>query len=469
MSKYQKEQGSRYPQRKEINPELLEGKIPPQATDFEEAVLGACMLEPEAFDKTSKYLTTSMFYKDNHQKIYKAIVSLSTKNSPIDILTVTDELKNRDELEEIGGPAFLVKLTNKIASAAHTEYHSQIIYQMYVQREIIRTCYSLQSIAFSDDFDTVMENYSDFTNVVDNLITMRRTDRSLAEIMVDHEREMLRRAEQAKQGKESGIPTGFAELDTKTSGWQPGDLVILAARPSMGKTAVALHIGKQAAINNISTCFFSIEMDDIRLADRLICSEGGIDASNLKRGTLTEPEKMAYSNAANNLAMLPFWIDDNPKATVNSIRAIARTKHRKGDCGLIIIDYLQLIESTSERKDFNREREVAEISRSLKLLAKELGIPVILLCQLNRAAENRSDKRPQLSDLRESGAIEQDADVVLLPYRPEYYGYKEDVEGNSLEGVGILITAKNRNGSVGDIYFRYSPDLSQIYDFKLPF
>lgn len=466
MNSKPKERDSRYQQ----IPTSDHAKIPPQAIDLEEAVLGACLLESGAIDKACRIISSEMFYKHCNQLLFKVAQELSSKGFPVDMLTITQELTKRELLNEVGGAAYVAGLTNRVGSGSHIEYHSKIIYQMFVQREIIRFASELQFCAYSDDFDTAIEKYSEFTTSVDNMITMKRSDRLLSDILVDHKVDMQRRKDLALRGTISGVPTGFRELDSKTAGWQPCDLIIIAARPSMGKTAVALHISKLAASKGVPVCFTSLEMDDIRLTDRLICSEGGIDANSLKSGKLSFAEDMAYEKASKALSALPLWIDDSPRATVSSIRALARTKHRRNECGLLVIDYLQLIESAASSDKFmNREREVSIISRSLKLLAKELKIPVILLCQLNRAAESRTDKRPQLSDLRESGAIEQDADVVLLPFRPEYYGILEDINGESLQGVGMLITAKNRNGSIGDVFFRYSPDLSQIYDFKNPF
>jgi len=463
----QKKQDSLF--QKTNNSELLGlGKIPPQAIELEEAIIGACMVDAESFDRISGFMRPEMFYKQVHQTIYEAIDDLSSKRQSVDLLTVSQYLREKNQLEEIGGPIYLAQLTSKVGSGAHAEYHAKIIYQMFVMREIIRSTSELQNSAFSDSFDEMIENYASFTLKVDDLIAQKRTDKLLREIMIAHSKEMDRREKASENGNMPGIPTGFADLNLKTAGWQNGDLIVIAARPGMGKTAVSLHVGKHAAKLDHKVCFFSIEMDELRLADRLICSEGGINSDNLKIGKLTPDEKHAYSNASKKLSTYKMWIDDNSKVTINSIRSITRTKHRRGECSMIIIDYLQLIESL-DRRDFNREREVAEMSRSLKLLAKELQIPIILLCQLNRAAESRQDKRPSMSDLRESGAIEQDADVILFPYRPEYYGFKEDNDGNSLEGVGILILAKNRQGAVGDIFFRYSPDLSRIYDFDKPF
>ena len=295
-------------------------------------------------------------------------------------------------------------------------------------------------ISFEDDFDGMKSLYSSSTDILDNLLAGKRADRSMYEIMQDYVKEVDRRITQFKQGVMMGVPTGISYLNSYTNGWKPGELIVIAARPSMGKTAVALNLfTKEAAVANKNTLFFSLEMDDMSLSDRLACSYGGIVSDNLKRGNLSDHELDALHNAVGELEKLPIYIDDSARADLIHINAISRTKRRKGQCDMIVIDYLQLIESPQSKNQFkNREREIAEMSRGLKLLAKELKIPIILLAQLSRAVESRGDKRPMLSDLRESGAIEQDADMVIFPFRPEYYDINEDDDGNSLKGVMIL-------------------------------
>jgi replicative DNA helicase len=291
--------------------------------------------------------------------------------------------------------------------------------------------------------------------------------------MKDHMVELDKRIKQNAKGEMQGVATGLSMLNNYTNGWKPGELIVLAARPSMGKTAVALNLfTKSAATLRKNILFFSLEMDDMSLADRLVCSYGGIAPDSLKRGQLSDQELNKYHESSAQLQQLPIYIDDTARADLIHIGAISKSKRRKGQCDLIVIDYLQLIESPKDNKSSfkNREREVSEMSRGLKLLAKELKVPVILLAQLSRAVESRPGtmKRPILSDLRESGAIEQDADMVIFPYRPEYYGIMEDDNGNSLQGVMILGIAKNRNGRVGDIFCRNSPDLTRFYDFDTP-
>ena len=465
------EQPKKY-QKKHHSVSLYEGKIPPQAVDLEEAVLGASMLEQDAYLSIAHILKPEYFYKEAHQIIFRAIETLSGQNNPIDIITVADQLKQSGELDLVGGPYYITKLTNPISSAANIEYHSYILYQKYIAREMIRKCSEIIQAAFEDTFgfDELRHLYSSATVSIDDLLAGRRADKSMADIMQYHLETLNERFAKSQAGDMVGIPTGIVHLNRKTHGWNGSDLVIIAARPSMGKTAVALNLfTKHAATRGKNTLFFSLEMSDVSLADRLVCSFGGIDAGHLKSGKLSEEEWDLYHNASASLQKLPIFIDDGTRVDLKHITAVSRSKKRKGKCDLIVIDYLQLIETYNQNGyNKNREREVAEISRGLKLLAKELDIPVILLCQLSRAVESRGgDKEPQLSDLRESGAIEQDADIVIFPYRPEYYKIMEDAEGKSLSGVMKLIIAKNRNGNIGEVYLKYSPDLTQFFDYDI--
>lgn len=445
------------------------GKVPPQAVDLEEAVLGACMLGAGAYDSIAHVLEPDCFYKEAHQLLFKAISHLASKNEPIDIMTVTGRMKETGELDIVGGPYYITQLTNRVASAANLEYHSYIVYQQFVKREMIRLCSDLVKQSYEDtlDFDMMGSLYSGHTEHLDNLLAGRRADKNMQQVMKDHMTELDRRVQLSQEDKMTGIPTGLVDLNKITNGWQPGDLIIVAGRPGMGKTAVALNLfAKHAATEDKKVLFYSLEMSDISLADRLVCSCGGIHPDNLKSGRLTPDEMERYHQNVKELIDLPFYIDDSARVGLKHITAISRAKKRKGLCDLIVIDYLQLIESPQEAYSFkNREREVADLSRGLKLLAKELKVPVILLCQLSRAVESRNVKRPQLSDLRESGAIEQDADIVLFPFRPEYYGDEVDDEGTSTKGVMVLVNAKNRNGSLRDVYAKYSEDLTRFYDY----
>lgn len=445
------------------------GKIPPQATELEEAILGACMIQAGIYDEIAHIIEPDTFYKNNHRIIFEAIQQLSGEKKPVDTMTVTQTLKQSGKLDEAGGALAITMLTSRINSTANTVYHSFVVYEKYIMREVIRHASELVERAFEDDFDGTRSSYTNGTAMLDSLFAGKRTDKSMMQVMKAHMEELDKRIKLAATGEMQGISTGLAFLNKYTNGWKPGELIVLAARPSMGKTAVALNLfTRNAAILRKNILFFSLEMDDISLADRLICSYGGIDADNLKSGRLKTEELERYHESSAQLQSLPIYIDDSARADLVHINAIARSKRRKGQCDMIVIDYLQLIESpkNSNANFKNREREVSEMSRGLKLLAKELKVPVILLAQLSRAVETRhGNKRPQLSDLRESGAIEQDADMVIFPYRPEYYGITEDDAGNSLKGVMILGLAKNRNGKVGDILCKYTHDLTRFSDF----
>lgn len=445
------------------------GRIPPQAVDLEEAVLGACMLEDHAYDQIGHILSPECFYKESHQITYKAIEMLRAEAKPVDILTVTNQLKTTGELELVGGAYWITQLTNRVASTANLEFHSMIVFQKYSQREMIRVSSEIIKASFEDTgFDEAERAYRYGTEIIDALLAGRKADRNMLQVMKDHEQEVGKRIKLKADGQMTGIQTGIIALNKYTNGWKPGELVIIAGRPGMGKTAVALNLfSKHAAGTGKKILFFSFEMDDLSLADRMVCSYGGIDADNLKSGRLEKDEISKYYDSKAKIERLPMWIDDSTRVDTKHITTISRAKRRKNECDMIVIDYLQLIESPQVGNYYNknREREVAEISRSMKMLARELKVPVILLAQLNRAVEARADKKPSLGDLRESGAIEQDADLVIFPYRPEYYHINEDDTGKSLEGVMVLVIAKNRNGRTGEVLAKYSPDMTQFFDY----
>jgi replicative DNA helicase len=448
--------------------QLIEfGKVPPQAIELEEAVLGACMMEP-VYNEIGHLLSGDCFYKDAHQRIFRAIETLAAENKPVDILTVSSHLKQTGELETIGGPYYITTLTSRVASAANIQFHSMIVYQKFIQRQLINHASQLMQVSFADNFDEVQASYNMMTDVMDNMFAGKRTDRSIFEILKDHLKEVDRRIKLSESGEMTGVKTGIVQLNRMTNGWKPGELIIVAGRPGMGKTAVALNLfTKQAAMAGKRTLFFSLEMDELSLADRLICSYGGIEPDLLKSGKNADQWLGKYNESLQQLQRLPIFIDDTAHADLKHISTISRAKRKNGQCDMIVIDYLQLIEINSPAFNKNREREVAELSRGLKQLARELKIPVLLLCQLNRGVESRSgdDKKPRLGDLRESGAIEQDADMVIFPFRPEYYGLQEDADGKSLEGIMIMIIAKNRNGRTGEVYAKYSPDLTRFFDY----
>ncbi len=452
------------PGKKKLSPLNLDiGKIPPQAIDIEEAVLGAILMEKDAVITVLDILKPESFYKDAHQKIYNAIVELSTKEKPIDILTVTEELRSNDELESIGGPFYITQLTNRVASSAHIEYHSRIVAQKYIQRELIRISSEIQNRAFDDSID--VNDLLDFSERELFDIAEGNIKRETTKINILIKR-AIERIEEAAKHEETlvGVPSGYTKLDRLTSGWQKSDLIIVAARPSMGKTAFALSMGRTIAVeHNRPIAFFSLEMSSVQLVNRLIVSETELPSNRIKNGNLDEHEWKQLDTKIKQLVEAPIYIDDSPAISIFELRAKCRRLKLQHDIQLIIVDYLQLM--TGPPNTLSREQEVSSISRSLKSIAKELDIPIIALSQLNRSVEIRSgSKRPQLSDLRESGAIEQDADMVLFIHRPEKYGIFEDDEGNSLVGLAEILLSKNRNGPTGDIVLRFREEFAKFVE-----
>lgn len=431
------------------------GKIPPQALDLEEGVLGALMLEPNAITTVIDILQPVVFYKEAHQKIFFAIRELFHKKLPVDILTVTSELKSLGTLEEVGGPLYISQLTNRVASAANVEYHSRILSQKFIQRELIRV-----------SSEVIREAYEDSTDVFDLLDAaesklfaisethLRREYKTMASLIM----EALDRIKDIRNSDSdlSGVPSGFSELDRVTAGWQPSDLIIIAARPGMGKTAFVLSMARNTAVDyNLPVAVFSLEMSALQLVTRLIAAETELAAGKLRKGDLKEYEWEQLNAKIKKLAEAKIFIDDTPALTVFELRAKCRRLKYEHNVSMIIVDYLQLMSGGSDNRG-NREQEISNISRSLKGLAKELNVPVIALSQLSRAVETRGgSKKPILSDLRESGAIEQDADLVLFIYRPEYYKIPEDDQGRPTEGTAEIIVAKHRNGTLKDVRLRF--------------
>ena len=441
------------------------GKIPPQAIEVEEAVLGALMLERDAYVTVADIIDTRSFYKEEHQKIFEVIKYLSTHEKPVDLLMVTQELKNRNKLDEVGGPLMITQLTSKVASAAHIEFHSRIIAQKFIQREMIRVSTEIQTKAYDDTLD------------VDDLIDYSETALfQVAEGNIKREsmpiKPLLREAaaliEEASKRDDhlSGVPSGFTALDRITSGWQKTDLVIIAARPSMGKTAFVLSMARNMAVEHkIPIAVFSLEMSSIQLVNRLISSETELGSDKIKTGRLQGWEWDHLHRMIGRLDEAPLFVDDTPALSVFEFRAKCRRLKMQHNIGAVIVDYLQLMTAGTDNRG-SREQEVSMISRSLKAIGKELDIPVIALSQLNRSVESREGKRPQLSDLRESGAIEQDADIVLFIHRPEYYGITEDEDGNSNIGIAEIIIAKHRNGATGDIKLSFKKNLAKFSDME---
>ena len=460
------------------------GKLPPQAIDIEEAVLGAVMLEKDAIHEVIELLKPESFYKETHSKIYQAILDLSIREEPIDLLTVTQELRRKDILEEVGGSFYITQLTTRVMSSVHAEYHARIIHQKYIQRELIRVSTNIQERAFDESVD------------VDDLLNS--SEQALFEITQGNIKNEIQpinllmksvidsiQAAGKREDSLIGVPSGYTKLDRITAGWQPTDLIIVAARPSMGKTAFVLSMARNMAVEHqCGVALFSLEMSAQQLVMRMISSETELDSGKVRTGKL-EPSEWAQLDAKiGKLNNAPVFIDDTPALSVFEFRAKCRRLVQKHDIRIAVIDYLQLMTWTGDTKG-NREQEVSNISRSLKAIAKELNIPIIALSQLNRMVEGRAGglqgKRPQLADLRESGAIEQDADIVAFIHRPEKYGFTEDTEGNSLKGYAEIIIAKHRNGALGDVQLFFkenfvkfvepdtilSTDLTQVFQSKM--
>ena len=440
------------------------GRIQPQAPELEEAVLGALMIEKDAYSLVSEILRPESFYEHRHQLIYSAITDLAVNQKPVDILTVKEQLSKRGELEEVGGPFYITQLSSKVASSAHIEYHARIIAQKSLARELITFTSNIQSKAFDEtlDVDDLMQEAEGklFEISQQNM----KKDYTQINPVIDEAYKLIQKAAARTDGL-SGLESGFTKLDKMTSGWQNSDLIIIAARPAMGKTAFVLSMAKNMAVNfNTPVALFSLEMSNVQLVNRLIVNVCEIPGEKIKSGRLESYEWEQLDFKIKELYDAPIFVDDTPSLSVFELRTKARRLVREHGIKCIIIDYLQLM-NASGMNFGSREQEVSTISRSLKGLAKELNIPIIALSQLNRGVEARQGvegKRPQLADLRESGAIEQDADMVCFIHRPEYYKITEDERGNSLIGLAEIIIAKHRNGAVGDVRLRFKSEFAKF-------
>ncbi|MEO7174828.1 MAG: replicative DNA helicase [Saprospiraceae bacterium] len=443
---------------------LLYGKIQPQAIPLEEAVLGAMLLDKNALTTVIEILKPSSFYVEAHQLIYESVLQLFGRTHPVDILTVNEELRKVGNLDKIGGPAYLVELTNKVASAANVEFHARIISQKFIQRELIRTSSQIIQDAYDDSkdvFDMLDDAEQNLFKVTED--NLKRSFQKV-NVLAVQARNLLESLSLKEDGL-TGVPSGFRDLDKITSGWQPSDLIVIAARPGMGKTSFTLALAKNAAIQyQKPVAFFSLEMSSIQLMLRLISLEADLKSDQLRTGKLSQAEWARFNAAVEMYQDAPIFIDDTPQINIFELRAKCRRLKMNHDIGMVVIDYLQLMRAGSDNKNTNREQEISTISRSLKTLAKELEVPVIALSQLNRSTETRSSasKRPMLSDLRESGAIEQDADIVSFIYRPDYYGIAEDEDQLSTEGIAEIIIAKHRNGSLDTVKLRFVKEFAKF-------
>ena len=444
--------------------EDLGGRKPPQAIDIEEAVLGALLLEPEVVPDVLDQLQADCFYKDIHRKIYEAITVLSARNDPVDIFSVSDELSKRGELEEVGGMAYLSQLSTKIGAAAHVEYHTKVLLQKFLQRELISISYEVQKAAFDDSMpvDDLIDSAEEKVFTLAQRNVRNETKPILS--VINRAVEQIETNQKREDGL-SGVPSGYTGIDRVTFGWQAADLIILAARPSVGKTAFVLTMARNMVVDHhIPVAIFSLEMPDTQLVTRIMVSETGLPSEKLRGAKkMSQDEWNQLHDGLNKLSRAPLWIDDTPSLSIYEFRSKARRLVNKQHVKLIIIDYLQLMTGPPELKGM-REQEVAAISRSLKAIAKELNVPIIALSQLNRSVETRGgNKRPQLSDLRESGAIEQDADIVMFIHRPEFLGVQDD---GGFPGETDLIIAKHRNGEVCDVKMRFLASEVKFVDYN---
>ncbi len=447
----------------ELLSDFVFGKVPPHSIPLEEAVLGAIMLEKDAMAVVVDILHPETFYLDAHQAIFRAMRSLFNETRPIDLLTVTEALKSSGELQSVGGPAYLSRLTMKVASSANLEYHARLLSQKFIQRELIRVSTKIIQDAYEDTtdiFELMDEAEKGLFSITEQ--NLRRSVRDMKSVLA----QTIRDIESLKDKEDglTGVPTGFADMDRRTSGWQRSDLVILAARPAMGKTALALTLARNAAMDyKKPVALFSLEMSAEQLVQRLISMEARISSEKLRSGKLSDEEWDQLERAVAQMGDVPIYIDDTPGLNIFELRAKCRRLKSQYNIELIIIDYLQLMGSTPDSNRGNREQEVSAISRSLKGMAKELNVPVIALSQLSRAVEIRGGaRRPQLSDLRESGSIEQDADIVTFLYRAEYYKIEEDEEQRPTKGVAEVIIAKNRHGSTDTVRLKWVSEYTRF-------
>ena len=453
---------------------LKQGKIPPQAVELEEAVLGAMLIDKKGVDEVIDILQPDAFYKTANQLIFEAIYQLFQDSQPIDLLTVSSELRKKGKLESIGGEFYLVQLSQRVASSAHIEFHARIILQKFIQRSLIKISNEIIESAYkesTDVFDLLDEAESKLYDVTQGNI--KKSSQTAQSLVLEAKAKI---EEISKRDGLSGVSTGFEKLDKLTSGWQPSDLIIIAARPGMGKTALTLSMARNIAVTKqIPVAFFSLEMSSVQLITRLISAETGLSSEKLRTGKLADHEWQQLNVKVTDLEKAPLFIDDTPSLSIFDLRAKARRLSSQHGIKLIVVDYLQLMTAGINSKSGNREQEISTISRNLKALAKELNIPVIALSQLSRAVETRGGtKRPMLSDLRESGAIEQDADIVSFIYRPEYYNIDEwdDDERSPSQGQAEFIVAKHRNGGLDNIRLKFLGHLGKFEDldsFDSPF
>ena len=448
----------------ELEKLIASSNQPPSAVEVEMAVLGAMLIDNDSVPKAIELLKPESFYDNKNRIIFDAMTVLYEANEPIDTVSIFEELKKAGKIDTAGGAAYISKLTQDISSAANIDYHARVVMEKWILRQLISSSMQIAGSAYEgneDVFDLLDAAETKIFQISEKGIkeSFKSMDKAVKEALE------LIEAIHSKNISTFSVPSGFFELDDLLGGFQKSDLIIVAARPSMGKTALAMSAARNAAIDhNIPIGIFSLEMATIQLATRLISAEARINAHNVRTGKFKAEEGAKISRTVHKLSKAPIYIDDTPAISILELRAKARRLRNEKHVGMIIVDYLQLLSSSTMME--SREREISTISRSLKALAKELNIPVIALSQLNRQVESRSDKKPQLSDLRESGSIEQDADVVLFLYRPEIYGINQysygDMNGESTEGIAEIIIGKQRNGPIGEVKLRFIKDYARF-------
>lgn len=446
---------------------ISQGKIPPNAVDFERLIIGACLIDKKGLDHSVDLLTPEIFYDPRHQEIFRAIFHLFNSGHPVDLMTVIQELKRTEKLALAGGDHYIIELTMGVSSSAHIEYHARVILEKYILRSLINISANVidevykESVDVFELLDKAEQGFFEITNG-----TIKKgfdTANSLVREAIEKIKSL-----KDKEGL-SGIPSGFRDIDKETGGWQPSDLIIIAARPAMGKTAFILSMARNITVQNqIPMALFSLEMASVQLITRMIASETGISSEKLRKGQMSDEEWQRLFSNVSELENAPLYIDETPALSIFDFRAKCRRLVMQHGVKIIMVDYLQLMTANSGGKGAgNREQEIATISRSLKAIAKELNVPVIALSQLSRTVETRPNKRPQLSDLRESGAIEQDADIVSFIYRPEYYKIETWEDDTPSAGQAELIIAKHRNGAVTDVRLSFHSSIAKFADLDL--
>lgn len=439
------------------------GKIPPQDGDIERAVLGSLLVDASCHASVFGVLTHTAFYIEAHRAVFEAAEVLYKTSRPIDMLTVTEQLRKVGKLDAVGGPVSVADLTVGISSGLHVEEHCRLLQDKQMKRAVIDVSMRAAASAYNDattpeDCISIIEQG---VARIDEIARMGANMRHISVVVDEADAAAKRREALYKDGRVIGVRTGLNMLDRKTCGWQPSELIVVAGRPSMGKTALMIHHALSASV---PVCVYSLEMSAVSVADRMVLAVADIDPGRYRAGAMTREDWVSFEQAREVLRRRPVYIDDNPVVTTRYIRAHSKKMRDRGLCEAVFVDYLQLTDMRSEQHQRNREQEVSQAAREFKVMAKSLGVPVILLSQLSRECEKRSDKRPSLSDLRESGAIEQDADVVVFAYRPAYYGLNEP-DGSSSEGIGHYIIAKGRNIGTGEVVFRHNASMTKIWDY----